>query len=157
MAGRTGRAPGSENAYRSNLSYAAERASAHGCTLLLEPISTNAIDGYHLNLVGQAIDAITSTGADEVKVVVDCFHTHDMEGDVLTAVRTLGDRLGHVQIAAHPDRGEPDAGDLDYTNLLPAIVESGYEGFFGAEYRPRGDLEAGLTWMTPWRQPRETS
>jgi len=80
-----------------------------------------------------------------------------MEGDVLTAVRTLGDRLGHVQVAAHPDRGEPDAGDLDYTNLLPAIVESGYEGFFGAEYRPRGDLEAGLTWMTPWRQTRDTS
>ena len=157
MAGRTGRAPGSENAYRSNLAYAAERASAHGCTLLLEPISTNAIDGYHLNLVGQAMDAIKSTGADEVKVMVDCFHTHDMEGDVLTAVRTLGDRLGHIQIAAHPDRGEPDAGDLDYTYLLPAIMESGYEGFFGAEYRPRGDLEAGLTWMNRWRQTREMS
>jgi len=80
-----------------------------------------------------------------------------MEGDVLTAIRTLGDRLGHVQIAAHPDRGEPDAGDLDYANLLPAIVESGYECFFGAEYRSRGDLEAGLTWIAPWRQTRETS
>ena len=78
-------------------------------------------------------------------------------GDVLTAVRTLGDRLGHIQIAAHPDRGEPDAGDLDYTYLLPAIMESGYEGFVGAEYRPRGDLEAGLTWMNRWRQTREMS
>ena len=122
MAGRTGRVLGSENTYRSNLAYAAERAIAHGRTLLLEPISTNAVDGYHLNLVGQAMDAITDVGSNEVKVMVDCFHTHDMEGDVLAAVQTLGDQLGHVQIAAHPDRGEPDVGNLDYATRLPAIL-----------------------------------
>jgi hydroxypyruvate isomerase len=122
--------------------------------VLIEPISTGAFAGYHLSTVDQAIGTIEALRADGVpdvvRVILDWFHVADMGDDVLDAATRLGERLGHVQIAAYPDRGEPDAGDLDAEVLLPGLVGAGYEGFFAAEYRPRGDLEAGLTWMAPW-------
>ncbi len=154
MAGCTGRAPGSEAAYRADLAHAAELAAPEGLTVLIEPISTGAFAGYHLSTVDQAIGTIEALRADGVpdvvRVILDWFHVADMGDDVLDAATRLGERLGHVQIAAYPDRGEPDAGDLDAEVLLPGLVGAGYEGFFAAEYRPRGDLEAGLTWMAPW-------
>jgi len=153
MAGRSGRVDGSEATYRANLAYAAERAVEHDLTVLVEPITTNAFAGYHLQTVGQAVETIDALRADGVpdvvRVILDFFHVADMGDDVLDAAGRLGDRLGHVQIAAYPDRGEPDAGDLDFGALIPAI-SAGYDGYFAAEYRPRGDLEAGLTWLSPW-------
>lgn len=154
MAGRTDRADSSEAAYRATLAYAAERATEHGLVVYVEPITTNAFAGYHLHTVDQAVETIDALRADGVpdvvRVILDFFHVADMGDDVLWAVERLGDRLGHVQIAAYPDRGEPDAGDLDCSALLPAIADAGYDGWFAAEYRPRGDLEAGLSWMEPW-------
>ena len=70
-----------------------------------------------------------------------------MQGDV---TRRLCDHLpfiGHVQIAAVPDRGEPDGGELDYQYLLTELDAAGYDGFVGAEYRPRTTTEAGLGWL----------
>ena len=153
MAGRSCRVDGSEATYRANLAYAAERAVEHDLTVLVEPITTNAFAGYHLQTVGQAVETIDALRADGVpdvvRVILDFFHVADMGDDVLDAAGRLGDRLGHVQIAAYPDRGEPDAGDLDFGALIPAI-SAGYDGYFAAEYRPRGDLDAGLTWLSPW-------
>lgn len=160
MAGRTGRGPGSEDAYLATLTYAAERATEHDLEVMIEPITHAAIDGYHLRTVTEALATLDSLAAagvtDRVRVIVDVFHVADVGDDVLQAVRRLGDRLGHVQIAAYPDRGEPDRGDVDIAALLPAIRESGYQGYFGAEYRPRDDIDAGLSWLEPWHRARET-
>ena len=160
MAGRTDRGPGSEDAYLATLTYAAERAIERDLEVLIEPITHTAIDGYHLRTVTEALATLDSLAAagvtDRVRVIVDVFHVADVGDDVLDAVHRLGDQLGHVQIAAYPDRGEPDRGDVDMAVLLPAIMESGYQGHFGAEYRPRGDIDVGLSWLEPWQRARET-
>ena len=31
--------------------------------------------------------------------------------------------------------------------LGPALVDAGYAGWFGAEYRPRADTRSGLGWL----------
>ncbi len=161
MAGRTGRGPAGEAAYRATLAYAAERAERRDLTVLIEPITHNAIDGYHLRTVAQAVETLGGLAAagvpDRVRVIVDVFHVVDVGDEVLEVVHRLGERLGHVQIAAYPDRGEPDRGEVDMEVLLPAIMESGYEGFFGAEYRPRGDLGEGLAWLEPWHIARRAA
>ena len=160
MAGQTDRSPDSEDAYLSTLTYAVERATEHDLKVLIEPITHTAIDGYHLRTVTEALATLGSLAAagvtDQVRVIVDVFHVADVGDDVLDAVRRLGDQLGHVQIAAYPDRGEPDRGNVDMAALLPAIMKSGYQGHFGAEYHPRGDIDAGLSWLEPWQRARET-
>ena len=70
-----------------------------------------------------------------------------MQGDLLMRARAFADMIGHIQFAGVPDRGEPDRSEVDYSFVLPKFCEDGYDSFFGAEYRPRINTEAGLSWM----------
>lgn len=150
LAGRSRRAEGSESTYQQNLAYAADRAAAFGRTILIEPMNSGVTD-YHLTRVDQGLETIAAVDAPNLKLMIDCFHSQIMEGDLSAVFARAIDHVGHVQFAAVPDRGEPDRGDVDYRELLPAIVALGYEGKFGAEYNPRGDIEDGLRWLEAWR------
>jgi hydroxypyruvate isomerase len=54
--------------------------------------------------------------------------------------------IGHVQVAAVPSRAEPDEGEVNYPALFQMIDRTGYAGWIGCEYRPRGRTEDGLGW-----------
>jgi 2-dehydrotetronate isomerase len=58
--------------------------------------------------------------------------------------------VGHVQVAAVPDRGEPDHGEVDHRWLLGRLDAAGYDGWVGAEYRPVDGTEAGLGWAAAY-------
>jgi len=79
-------------------------------------------------------------------VMFDCYHLEIMQGDVLARLKAAMDHIGHIQIAAVPDRGEPDQGTLDYGPLLREIDALGWDGYIGAEYKPRNGTDAGLVW-----------
>ena len=148
MAGRTDGGATAENTFRANLDYAAAEAAKHGLTILIEPINHRDAKDYHLATVEQAAGIVADLKAPNLKIMFDCYHVQIAQGDVLTRFTTHRDFVGHVQIAAVPDRGEPDTGELDYQFLVPALREAGYTGPIGAEYRPRGaNTEAGLGWM----------
>ena len=147
MAGRSGGGKAAARCFCANLAYAAAAAAAHGITILIEPINRRDVPDYHLSAIEDAIDIIGAVGAENIKMMFDCYHIQIMQGDV---TRRLCDHLnfiGHVQIAAVPDRGEPDGGELDYQYLLTELDAAGYDGFVGAEYRPRTTTEAGLGWL----------
>jgi hydroxypyruvate isomerase len=76
-----------------------------------------------------------------------------MGGDLIERFRAHLPLIGHVQIAAVPDRGEPDLGEVHYPNLIAAIRQMGYDRPIGAEYRPRhGTTQAGLGWLAAYRE-----
>jgi hydroxypyruvate isomerase len=154
LAGRTGRGPGCEDAYRSNLAYAATAAAPLGIGVLIEPLNTQFAPDYHLTTVEQGMETIDAIGYDNVKLMVDCFHTHLMEGDLYPRFELAMPYVGHVQISAYPDRGEPVGGEIDYHTLLPALIELGYPGLFGAEYTPRAGIDVGLDWLATWHAQR---
>lgn len=118
-----------------NLRYAATMAAPHGIGLLIEPLNARDAPGYFLCDLPTAIRVVDATeGA--AKVMFDCYHMQIIQGDLLGAATRFADRIGHIQFAAVPDRSEPDHGEVDYGWLLRAIADAGYEGMFGAEYRP---------------------
>ena len=82
----------------------------------------------------------------------DCYHIQVMQGDICRKLIANADHIGHVQIAAVPDRGEPNSGELFYPAILNALYCSGYKGFVGAEYRPRQDVESGLGWLSEFKK-----
>lgn len=131
----------------SNLAYASSRGREFDIGVLIEPISQQTQPGYFLSHVDQAADIIDRVGEANVKILFDCFHVELTDGDLLARVEANLDRIGHIQIAAVPDRAEPDHGDVDYPTLLRQIDELGYHGFVGAEYRPAGSTDEGLGWM----------
>ncbi|WP_439575827.1 hydroxypyruvate isomerase family protein [Phreatobacter sp.] len=131
---------------RDNLAIAADKAAAHGLTLLLEPLNPRAAPGYFYSTLRDAADMIVRVGRPNVKIMFDVFHVGVSEGDVLTRLDAFWPMIGHVQIAAVPSRAEPDEGEIDYRAVFAALDARGYAGWVGAEYRPRGDTDAGLGW-----------
>jgi hydroxypyruvate isomerase len=137
--------------YLANIAEAARRAADQGVTVVIEPINTRDIPGFYLNYQKQARAVIERIGAANLKLQLDLYHCQIMEGDLAMHIRDFADITGHVQIAGVPERHEPDVGEINYPYLFEALDRSGYKGWVGCEYRPRGRTEDGLGWFAPWR------
>lgn len=142
MAGTADGAAAAESRFRDNLAYACAQAAPLGLSILIEPINTLDVPGYHLSTLDHAAETIAAVDAPNLKIMFDCYHVQIMHGALKAPFAAFRPLIGHVQFAALPDRGAPDHGDVDYQTLLPALM---YEGYFGAEYRPAGDSFAWLS------------
>ncbi|MCH9807297.1 MAG: TIM barrel protein [Alphaproteobacteria bacterium] len=145
-----------------NIGLAAERASSAGITILTEPINRGDMPGYLVHRTQQACDIIAAVGARNVGLQLDLYHRHVEEGAAANAIGEFQDLTAHYQIAGPPNRDEPQVGsvgkgalslageatgELDYEPLFRNIDASGYQGWVGCEYRPRGDTVSGLSWF----------
>lgn len=130
--------------YVANLRRAAKKAA--GVTLLIEPINRRDIPGYFLNKTGEARSVIHEVGAKNLGLQLDLYHRQIEEGDVAAAIAEFGPLARHYQVASPPDRGEPDAGEMNYRWLFAEIDKSGFDGWVGCEYKPRKGTLAGLKW-----------
>lgn len=151
MAGRTDGGTAAEDCFRANLCHACDLAKAHGMTVLIEPINTRDVAHYHLSGTEHAARIVDDLSRPELKIMFDCYHMQIMQGDLVQSIGEVLPNIGHIQIAAVPDRGEPDIGEVDYGWLLRHISSIGYQGYIGAEYRPRAMTKDGLRWMAQMR------
>jgi hydroxypyruvate isomerase len=152
MAGRTDGGDKAEACFRDNLAHACDLAAKHDLTILIEPINTRDVKDYHLSGTDHAERILDALDRSNLKIMFDCYHMQIMQGDLSTTIQRLLPKIGHIQIAAVPDRGEPDRGEVDYGWLLSNLAGCGYDGFVGAEYRPRAGTREGLGWMTALRE-----
>jgi hydroxypyruvate isomerase len=139
-----------ERTFVENLKTAADKAARAGMTILLEPINHRDKPGYFLSRIEQAASIIEQVGRANVKIMFDCYHTQIMQGDLIRRLEIHLPLIGHVQIAAVPSRAEPDEGEINYAELCRALDRMGYEGWIGAEYKPRGLTGDGLGWLSAW-------
>jgi hydroxypyruvate isomerase len=130
-----------------NLRWAADAASAHGLMLLLEPMNRWDRPGYFYSKVAEATTLMADIDRTNVRLMFDAYHVGRTEGDVLAKLTEAAPFIGHVQIAGVPHRAEPDHGDVDYREVFKALIDLGYAGWIGCEYRPRTTVEEGLGWM----------
>jgi len=135
-----------DRVYLTNLRRAADRLACEGLTLVIEPINTRDIPGYFLNTTTQAMSIIEQVGHPNLKLQLDLYHVQIMEGDLAHHIRALAGHYPHVQIAGNPGRNEPDIGEINYPFLFDLLDETGYAGWIGCEYRPKGETRAGLGW-----------
>lgn len=152
MAGVTDGSARAEDMFRQNLAYACDIAFPHGIGILIEPINQRSVPGYHLSLLAHAADIIQDVDADNLRLMFDCFHVQITEGDLIHRLEQHLPLIGHVQIAAVPDRGEPNAGEICYSEVLRALSNLGYRAPVGAEYAPRDGSAAGnLDWLSEFQ------
>jgi hydroxypyruvate isomerase len=140
--------------YVANLRIAAAALAREGLTLLVEAINTRDMPGYYLTTSRQALEVMDEVGAPNLRFQFDVYHLQIMEGDLAPTLERHLDRIGHVQVADTPGRHEPGTGEINYAFLLRHLDRLGYRGWVGCEYRPLGATEAGLGWMTPYREDR---
>lgn len=143
----------SDAVFQDNLRYACEQAAQHDLLIVIEPLNPRAVANYHFNTVEQGIATIKAVAHDNLKLMFDVYHTQIVQGDLQSLLCEYIELIGHVQISAVHDRGEPDVGEVNFPYLLQILEKAGYTGYIGAEYKPRGDtVEAGLTWLSQFRQ-----
>jgi hydroxypyruvate isomerase len=94
---------------------------------------------------------VEAVGAENLKIMFDCYHAHKTEGAVSRWLETALPHVGHIQIAGCPHRNEPDQGEVAYLPILRSLAKRGYARPIGAEYHPRGQTEDGLAWLKDWR------
>jgi len=132
--------------YIDNLKRAAQTAGHNGVTVLIEPINQIDIPGFFLSTPEAARGVIHEVGSANLRLQFDLYHRQIEQGDVSRAIREFGPLAAHYQIANPPDRNEPDMGELDYRFVFAEIDATGFDGWVGCEYKPRGDTVAGLSW-----------
>lgn len=130
-----------------NLTYACAQAAQHGITILIEPLNKYDAPGYFLSTTEQAKAIIAEVNAPNLKLMFDCYHVQLMEGDLSHKLKDLLPLIGHIQFASVPDRGPPDAGELNYAHVFETIAKLGYGAPLGAEYKPVGNTDDTLAWM----------
>ena len=80
-----------------------------------------------------------------VKLLYDIYHMQIMEGDIIRTIRENIRWIGHFHTAGNPGRNEMnDCQELNYAGICRAIAATGYEGFVGHEFDPKGDLSDSL-------------
>jgi len=151
MAGFTERNHRAEQCFIDNLRYACKNAAALGITILIEPLNHFDAPEYHLSTLDEALSTWQSVGADNLKIMFDCYHLQIMQGDLTRRLKRHLSAIGHIQIASVPDRHEPDTGEVHYANLLRCVDEMGWDGYIGAEYKPTNGTAQGLSWMNSYR------
>ena len=144
--------------YEVNLRWAAQQASQARRVLTIEPINPRDMPGYLLTHSGQALALLEKIDSPHLQLQLDLYHAQIVEGDLTMRLRQMlpTGRVGHLQIAAVPDRGEPDAGELNFPWVFEELRRLNWTGWIGCEYRPRATprpgapgqaTSAGLGWL----------
>ncbi|WP_345041104.1 hydroxypyruvate isomerase family protein [Georgenia daeguensis] len=132
-----------------NLAAAARAVAAIDGTVLLEAVS--GTPAYPLKLAGDAIGVLDrvqrETGATNLAFLLDLYHLTVNGDDVGAVLDTQAERIGHVQIADAPGRGEPGTGGIDIPAFLGRLEDAGYAGWVALEYKPTTRTAESFGWL----------
>jgi hydroxypyruvate isomerase len=131
-----------------NLRFAARELEGAGIRLLIEPVNSFDIPGFYLTRTDQALALIDEVGSPNLLLQYDIYHAQRMEGELGATLSKHIARMGHIQLADNPGRGEPGTGEINYAWLFRHIDSLGYVGWIGCEYKPRAGTLDGLGWRT---------
>jgi hydroxypyruvate isomerase len=133
---------------RENIAWAAEQARAYGASIMIEAVNSYENGPYLLDTTAKAIGFMDAVAADNVLLQYDVYHMQRMEGNLAATISRLLPRIGHVQVADPPTRGEPGTGEINYPFIFDLLERSGYGGWVGLEYNPStATTEESLGWI----------
>ena len=121
-------------------------AEEKGQTIQMEILNSKRDHrGYLFDRTPWGIDLVQAVGSDAFKIVYDIYHAQIMEGDVIETIRKYHEHFGHYHTAGVPGRSNLDeTQELYYPAIMNAIAETGFDGYIGQEFRPRGDRAQAL-------------
>ncbi|WP_018762578.1 hydroxypyruvate isomerase family protein [Arthrobacter sp. 135MFCol5.1] len=133
--------------YVTNIAWAADRSQGTGVRLVLEAMNKRDAPGFILDTQAQAAAVAEAVGSENVGLLFDFYHAQIDEGDLLTTLDNVWDRVFHLQIADTPSRHEPGTGEIAYTRIFDHLRRRGYQGWIGCEYAPAAGTVEGLDWI----------
>jgi hydroxypyruvate isomerase len=120
-----------------NLKRLSELAEKEKVTINIEPLNSLVeCKGHYLDSSHVGFEIVKCVNSDYVKMVYDVYHMQVMEGNIIDNITKNIDLISHFHSAAVPGRKELYMGDNDYRNIMRAVENTGYKGYFGLEYWP---------------------
>ncbi|WP_116134868.1 hydroxypyruvate isomerase family protein [Tropicimonas sp. IMCC34043] len=142
MAGVTPNTPAARATLGENLRWA--EATVPELRFLLEPLNNFDAPGYLYHLPEQTVRVIEEERLGRTQLIFDIYHVGREGLSPAKEFDRFRENVGHVQIAAVPNRTEPHAGSVDIAATLNHLLRSGYSGWIGCEYKPERTVLAGL-------------
>jgi hypothetical protein len=124
----------------------ARAAEEAGITLVLELLNSKVDHkDYQCDRTDWGVRVIQMVDSPRVKLLYDIYHMQIMEGDIIRTIRDSHAHIGHYHTAGNPGRNEiDDTQELNYPAIVRAIAATGYAGYLGQEFVPKGDPVAAL-------------
>ncbi len=129
-----------------NLCLALDAFSSLGIKTVFEAINTQDMPGFLIHSGQQMLEIIKQADHPGLFMQYDVYHMLVMEENPLDFIDCHADKIGHIQFADVPGRGQPGTGKVDFNRLFQTIFKSSYSGWVGAEYKPLGETAKSLAW-----------
>jgi hydroxypyruvate isomerase len=117
-----------------NLRWAAGIVASEGLTFCLEPTNARTLTGMLLTHFDEGCEIARATGHAAVRMIFDTAHVQSMDGDLMGRLERDWDLIEIIQIANHPGRLEPQAGEINMPSILQKVRELGYRGLVELEH-----------------------
>ncbi|MCM4153262.1 sugar phosphate isomerase/epimerase [Arenibacter sp. N53] len=108
-----------------NIAKVCTMAQNHGVSIALEPL--NRFESDMVNTAEDVMRFIADVNHNRAKVLLDGFHMTIEEGDIAEAIKTVGDKLIHVQVSEN-HRGIPGTGLTPWSDFSDGLKAIDYKG-----------------------------
>lgn len=128
------------------LQLVAADAEKAGVSLLLELLNSKVDHAdYQCDRTSWGAGVIAQVNSPRVKLLYDIYHMQIMEGDLIRTIRDNIEHIGHFHTAGNPGRKDlDDEQEIFYPAIARAIRDTGFAGWVGHEFSPKGDAVAAL-------------
>ncbi len=136
--------------FKENLCFATLAFAPLGIKTVFEAINTHDMPGFIIHSGKQMLEVLNQLNRPELLMQYDIYHMQMMGEKPTTFIAEHAGKIGHIQFADYPGRGQPGTGRIDFERVFSAIEDSAYSGWVGAEYKPVGTTAESLDWLTPY-------
>ncbi|EIC31504.1 MULTISPECIES: hydroxypyruvate isomerase family protein [Methylomicrobium] len=133
--------------FKRNLCLTADMFKPLGVKTVFEAINSLDMPGFIIDTSAKLLAVQDELQRADICLQYDIYHMLRMGEDPAAFIAEHAGRIGHIQFADCPGRGQPGSGEADWTALFSAIDRSGYGGWVGAEYKPIGETSASFGWL----------
>ena len=135
--------------FQKNLCFAVEAFAPLGIKTVFEAINSRDMPGFIIDNGQQMLGLLDRLKRPGLFMQYDIYHAQMMGESPDEFIARHADKIGHIQFADSPGRGQPGTGRIDFERVFSAIEKSAYSGWVGAEYKPVGSTLESLGWFPP--------
>ncbi|HET7560376.1 MAG TPA: TIM barrel protein [Limnochordia bacterium] len=123
-----------------------KEAEDYGVDLCMELLNSKVNHpDYQCDHTSWGVKLCQAVDSPRCKLLYDIYHMQIMEGDL---IRTIGESvqyIGHFHTAGNPGRHDlDDQQEIYYPAVMRKIAETGYAGYVGHEFSPKGDWKQAM-------------
>ena len=135
--------------FQENLCFAVDAFAPLGIKTVFEAVNSHDMPGFIIDNGRQMLNLLDKLQRPGLFMQYDIYHARMMGDKPDEFIARYADKIGHIQFADSPGRGQPGTGQIDFEQVFSAIENSAYSGWVGAEYKPVGSTLESLGWFSP--------